>query len=244
VLVRLLISLEFAIGFLFFQQNLLRKLVIPCSLFFLIGFSLYLLYTGLILGDNQNCGCFGEVIKLNPIESLIKNIFFIFLVLWLYKLERIDKHNFFIPATILFVSILGVFLLLPIKSADNFQFSHFIQFEDHGRVDLSTGEKFIGVINTDCNHCREMVKEIMSLSKNYSDYPEFFFLVFSDGSVGIDSFKTLTDFNFPYHIIDINEFFDLIGQAPPRIYYLADGIVKEIWDDDFGTKLKMFLSSK
>lgn len=243
ILVRLLIGLEFGIGFLFFQPYMLKKVVIPVSFLFLVGFSFYLLYSGLILGDNQNCGCFGEVIKLNPIESLFKNIFFIFIVLWLYKLETKSKHNLFIPTSILILSIVSVFILSPIKSADDFRFSKYIHFQDYGRVDLSSGEKFIGVINTDCNHCREMVNEIIELKKIHNNFAEFFFLIFSDGSIDIDSFKTLTGFNFPYHIIDINEFFDLIGNYPPRIYYLKDGNVSEIWDDNFSNRIEKYLES-
>ena len=38
-------------------------------------------------------------------------------------------------------------------------------------------------------------------------------------------------------MIDMNEFLNLIGQSPPRIYWLNDGKVKEIWDKDFQKKI-------
>jgi hypothetical protein len=31
-------------------------------------------------------------------------------------------------------------------------------------------------------------------------------------------------------MIDMNTFFDVIGSAPPRIYWIEDGVVKQFWD--------------
>ena len=38
---------------------------------------------------------------------------------------------------------------------------------------------------------------------------------------------------FPYAFIDVNMFFDLIGNAPPRIYHLKEGKVESVWDENF-----------
>ena len=48
----------------------------------------------------------------------------------------------------------------------------------------------------------------------------------------MEDFVNLTQSYFPYTLIDVNIFFDLIGDSPPRIYYLKDGSVAEIWDAD------------
>ena len=48
----------------------------------------------------------------------------------------------------------------------------------------------------------------------------------------MEDFENLTQSYFPYTLIDVNIFFDLIGDSPPRIYYLKDGSVAEIWDSD------------
>jgi len=74
VLVRILIGFEFALGVLLILPYSLKIIVIPASVFFLIVFTGYLAYTGFILKDIQNCGCFGEIIKMSPIESIIKNL--------------------------------------------------------------------------------------------------------------------------------------------------------------------------
>jgi len=236
--VRLLVGFEFALGFLFFQPNYLKKVVLPASLLFLLGFTIYLVYTGYILGDTQNCGCFGSMIEMLPLESIIKNIFLIAGILWLYKLIKEDGNKIILPLTILIVSVAAVFLICPIKSEKDSKFSGYTNFIGKGRVDLSDGKVILAVYNTECEHCQELAKEINVLSKSSKKFPEFYSLFFSEGDISIDSFKVMTGYNFPYRMIDARTFFDLIGTSPPRIYLLENGVVKETWDTDFIEQIK------
>lgn len=235
--VRLLVGFEFALGFLFFQPNYFKKVVLPASLLFLLGFTIYLFYTGYVLGDTQNCGCFGSMIKMLPLESIIKNIFLIAGILWLYKPIKEDDNKIILPLTILVVSVAAVFLIYP-KSEKDSKFSGYTNFIGKGRVDLSDGKIILAVYNTECEHCQELAKEINVLSKSSKKFPEFYSLFFSEGDISIDSFKIMTGYDFPYQMIDARTFFDLIGTSPPRIYLLEDGVVKETWDTDFVKKIK------
>ena len=40
----------------------------------------------------------------------------------------------------------------------------------------------------------------------------------------------MTYSDFPYRMIEANTFFDLIGDAPPRLYHLSNGTILNIWD--------------
>ena len=97
VLVRILIGLEFALGLLFFQKNYLKKIILPAALIFLGGFTVYLIYSGFILGDDQNCGCFGTMIEMSPFESIIKNILLIAAVIFSYKITHSDGKKILPP---------------------------------------------------------------------------------------------------------------------------------------------------
>ena len=240
VLVRILIGLEFALGILFFQPYLLKRIVIPASLIFLAGFTFYLVYTGYILGDTQNCGCFGTAIEMSPLESIIKNVFLMVAVVWLFINTGRDRKGYLLPLAMFVVPIVLVFLMSPIKSVDNFKFAEYTNFIGKGRVDLSEGDKLLAIYNTECDHCQELAKEISSLKKSGKHFPEFYVLLFSEGDVSVDSFKTVTGFDFPYRMIDVQTFFNLIGTSPPRIYWLENGKVKEIWDKDFLERIKVF----
>lgn len=232
IYVRFIIGLEFALGLLFLQPYFLKKFVVPASLIFLISFTIYLGYTGFILNDFSNCGCFGEIIEMSPVESIIKNVFLLGLVALLFKLIRDEKKKYWIPVVIIILGILSVFVLSPIKKLNEFKFGSYTYFTGWGRVDLSSGDKLLAVFNTECDHCQELAKELTRI-KSKKNFPEMFVLFFTEGAISVDSFKTLTKSNFPYRMINTKEFFDLIGQSPPRIYWLRDGLIKTTWDKDF-----------
>ena len=243
LIVRTLIAIEFTLGVLFFQPYSLKKIVIPISFLFLVMFTGYLVYTGFILRDTQNCGCFGEMIKMSPIESIIKNIVLIILLFILYKVV-VERENKYVAADIVLLSVTSIFLMLPIPNQKEFKFSKYTYFEDKGRTDLSYGDKLIAVLNTECDHCQVLAKELAILKKNSANLPEVYTLFFTEGNVSVDSFKVLTGFQFPYRMIEVNEFFSLIGQSPPRIYWLQNGITKEMWDKNIFDEVKIKLIRK
>ncbi len=243
LVVRLLISFEFALGILLILPYSLKTIVIPTSILFLIIFTGYLGYTGFILKDTQNCGCFGEMIKMSPLESIIKNIVLILLLILLFKFSN-EKRNYFITPVAAILCVAVVFVFLPINSQKEFKFAIYTNFEGEGRVDLSNGEKLLVILNLECDHCQNLAKELSVLENQTNKLPKLYALLFKEGNVTVDSFKTMTKFNFPYHMIGMNEFLNLIGQSPPRIYWLKDGKVKEIWDGDFQKKLLQNFSSK
>lgn len=243
IYVRLLIGLELALGLLLLQPNYLRKIVVPASFYFLLGFTIYLIYTGFFLGEKDNCGCFGEMLKLSPVESIIKNFVLMIASVVLERLIKEIKKVIWIPATVLILSIAAVFLVSPVNVAKDFQFSQYTTFEGTGRVDLSSGNKLLAVLNTECDHCQAAAKSLAELKRRGS-FPEMYVLFFSEGVVSVDSFKALTRSNFPYKIIRMREFFSLIGQSPPRIYWLQNGKIKEKWDDNFEGNIKKAFSIK
>lgn len=233
VFVRLLIGLEFSLGLLFILNIEMKRVVIPASYIFLTAFTIYLIYTGYIQNDNQNCGCFGEVIPMSPLESIIKNIFLMAMIFVLNKFRIVNKKNLFIPFLIV-ITLSGLtFAASPLKSYKDFKFGDLTHFEGKGRVDLTSGDKFIAIMNTECEHCQQLAKELESLKSNQEVYSNIFALLYSEGDVSVDSFKVITGSNLPYQKIDAVKFYELIGTNPPRIYWLHNGEVKEFWDNNF-----------
>jgi len=101
------------------------------------------------------------------------------------------------------------------------------------RVDLTAGQKTVAVFNLDCEHCQEAAKELGALSRNNKKFPKLYLLFYQEGSTTVSEFENLTQSSFPYAFIDVNMFFDLIGNAPPRIYHLKEGKVESVWDENF-----------
>lgn len=120
---RILIGIELALGFLLLQKHWLKKFIIPVTILLLAVFVGHLTYVTFLSGGNSgNCGCFGELIPMTPIEAIIKNIIAIGLLGYLYYLlpkETLEKHNFWVLTTVLFATILGIFMLAPIQPIVN-----------------------------------------------------------------------------------------------------------------------------
>lgn len=116
---RILIGIEFALGFLILQKNFLRSIVIPGTILLLAIFTTHLTFESIINGGNSgNCGCFGSLLPMTPIEAIIKNVIAIVLLVWLFIIlpkNNEKKHNFWILTTITFASILGLFMVAPIQ---------------------------------------------------------------------------------------------------------------------------------
>lgn len=244
IYVRLLIGLEFSLGLLFLQPYLQKKVIIPSSFIFLIAFTLYLVYTGFVLGDKDNCGCFGEMIKMSPAESIIKNIILMIIDWILFVAIKEEKKKKIIPMLIIVISYACVFIISPVKRVKEFKFSSYTNFVGAGRVDLASGDKLLAVFNTECDHCQEVAKELSKI-RNTKNFPELYVLFFTEGSVSIDSFKAITKSNFPYHLINVNEFFNLIGQSPPIVYWLKDGKINAVWERNIMKNIVLtFLADK
>ncbi|MFM9006430.1 MAG: MauE/DoxX family redox-associated membrane protein, partial [Flavobacteriales bacterium] len=72
---RLLIALEGAIGIAILQRHFLKRFVIPVTAFLLVAFCVHLSIEMVKHGAmNGNCGCFGQLIPMTPLEAFIKNV--------------------------------------------------------------------------------------------------------------------------------------------------------------------------
>ena len=234
-LARFFIGLEFALGFLMLLPFYIKQLM-QFTFFLLGGFTLHLIYLWSI-GDTDNCGCFGEMISMTPEQSIFKNIIMLAIALAVFKTAETKKIKKTIPVVFSAVTIISMWIILPIPNHNEFPFDSFTHFETRGRVDLSSGEKLVAIFNLDCEHCQETANKLANLKRSVENFPEFYVLYFQEGSTSVEDFESITESSFPYDLIEVNTFFDLIGDSPPRVYNLKDGKVLEIWDTDITRNL-------
>jgi thiol-disulfide isomerase/thioredoxin len=116
---RILIGVEFALGFLLLNNHFLKRITIPATVGLLSVFIIHLSYVTFLSGGNSgNCGCFGELIPMTPIEAIIKNIIAVGLLIWLRKiLENDKKSNIWMLTSITLSCILALFMLAPMKAS-------------------------------------------------------------------------------------------------------------------------------
>lgn len=118
---RTLIGIEFALGFLILQKNFLRSIIIPGTILLLTIFvahlSIEIFQNG---GNSGNCGCFGSLLPMTPIEAVIKNLVSIGLLGWLIIIipkTNESRDNFWILTSVTLACILALFMMAPIQPA-------------------------------------------------------------------------------------------------------------------------------
>ena len=227
-LARFFIGLEFALGFLMLLPFYVKRLM-QFTFFLLGGFTLHLIYLWSI-GDTDNCGCFGEMISMTPEQSIIKNMIMLAIAFVVFRSPQTKKIKIIIPIVFSAATIISMWIILPIPNHKEFPFESFTHFETRGRVDLSSGENLVAIFNLDCEHCQQSATELGELKRNQENFPELYVLYFKEGSTTVEDFESITQSSFPYDLIEVNTFFDLIGDSPPRVYHLKDGKVLGIWD--------------
>ncbi len=116
---RILIGIEFALGLLLLQNHFLRRLIVPATFLMLVVFTTHLsIQTFLHGGNTGNCGCFGSLLPMTPIQAILKNVVaMILLGFLLYVMpKKSESHcNFWFPMSVLLAAILMVFMLAPIQ---------------------------------------------------------------------------------------------------------------------------------
>ncbi len=113
---RLLIGVELALGIAILQRHYLKRLVIPGIIAMLVVFCIHLSIEMVKNGAmNGNCGCFGQLIPMTPLEAFIKNIVTIGFMAWLYRLttESEKPHRFSWLLVIGGLSTLFMFMAFP-----------------------------------------------------------------------------------------------------------------------------------
>jgi hypothetical protein len=120
---RILIGIEFALGLLILQKHYLRKLVIPATLLMLAVFTAHLsIVTFQDGGNSGNCGCFGSLLPMTPIEAILKNVVaMVLLVILLKVMPKKDesKSNFWILTSTTLAFILLLFMMAPMQAESN-----------------------------------------------------------------------------------------------------------------------------
>ncbi len=245
ILSRLLIGFEFTLGLLILLPFYLKRIVIPSTIALLSAFSIHL-FIQVIGGDSSNCGCFGELIPMTPLQALVKNILSIGLLLLLltsFKNEINDKRNIHpVLYSGLVISLL-MFVLLPqgsskisssrIKAADSIYAQYF--------PNVAEGNKLVCFFAPTCPHCMETAKKLVGLKQKFPGLIPELKIIFMDESWPIngspreiESFFKEIGTEFDYVSIEPNAFWTIFeshqtGMEVPGVFYLQEGVHKAIY---------------
>ena len=229
---RFIIAIEFFIALAILQSNYLKKVILPLSITMMAVFSLHLSYS-IFLGDSENCGCFGELIPMSPLQALIKNIITIGVLGFLYKNTPDDKDNSCSKLSIQFLSImLLMFALFPVQTVGkNKQVSSFSAYVV-ADMDINEGKKILCFFDAGCEHCMDAAKSLNQLSDSIAYFPEMH-IIFSDSEADrIPEFFIYAGREYSHQVLPfnnddaaINSYLEILGYdyGNPAVIYLENG---------------------
>jgi len=265
---RVLIGIEFALGIALLIPHYLKKITIPATILLLAVFIIHLSYTTFSIGNAGNCGCFGELIPMTPVEAIIKNILAIGLLIWLFKITPSNgKSNLWVLLSVALGCILGVFMMAPIKvnatpvlTAPNEVQNLEISSDTTLNTVLATVEKAIDSSNNKaaikidepiakksgftnyfpgidhdkkilcffapgCEHCQETAKELTEMQRKDKNFPAVSIIFMDEEADKIPEFFNVAGTKYPYQVVDIINFWNLIGNTrdTPGVKYLWNG---------------------
>jgi thiol-disulfide isomerase/thioredoxin len=114
---RLLIALELALGFAMIQPHFLKKIVLPSTIGLVVVFCIHLVIEMVKHGAmNGNCGCFGQLIPMTPLEAFVKNILTLGILGFIYfnvNDKPKGENRFSVLLVIGLICSLAMFMLFP-----------------------------------------------------------------------------------------------------------------------------------
>ena len=176
---RILIGIEFALGILILQKHYLRKLVIPATLLMLAVFTTHLSIVTFQNGGNSgNCGCFGSLLPMTPIQAILKNVVAMILLVILLKImpkKDESKSNFWVLTTATVSFILLLFMIAPMQAESNLVDVTGSEPEENLTIesnDILKSEPVIEAkkIDTAKNIVKEIKDEPLQKKSGYSSY--------------------------------------------------------------------------
>ncbi|KAK3604895.1 hypothetical protein CHS0354_000558 [Potamilus streckersoni] len=235
----------------------LKKIVLPVGMFMVVMFTGYMAILA-FEGETGNCGCFGDIVVMSPIQTIIKNIALLLGMVYLYfNVEERNEHVLDV-AVIMVASLIVPGFVSPVLKSEGppqgavqqegkavialkqFPIEKYnkVIVDSMGRkIDISVGTKLVAVFNMDCGYCRVEATGIGKLMKEAKKFPEMYCLYY--GTTAVTEFEKNTQVKVPNKKITRDEYISLILEnKSSTVYWLENGIAKAHWGDHMAQKLK------
>lgn len=205
----------------------------------LFAFSLFLLWRAAI-GDTESCHCMGDVVDMNPVQSLLKNLFLGVLLFFSWTSEpRQWKCRKIALISACAVSTAATFAVTPPdvfyrvgRTSDDLSVGEFKPVADS--LGLSEGRKVICFYSAGCEHCRHSAAKMAGIIRRNGLSPESFPVVFmqtheNQDSVSVAFFKEFGEgLVLPSSYLHPYSFLPLTNGSMPLVVLFEDGnLIKE-----------------
>ena len=249
---RIIIAAEFALGLLLIL-NRNCKFIRRVTLIVLASFTLFLIYAAIFRQDS-NCHCFGELVELSPLESIIKNLI---LIILLSQQSTVNGQQSTVSVRVKLLLVLLscsllVFIVSPPDSIYKMIYSTekevssidlYASLDEVVKIDFKEDEialdsisafemneemQLIAIVSSGCKYCRLGLKKLSLIMKNEGISPDNVDIFIWGSPDGIMDFRAETmteDFDY-WHIMPNNAIKITYGRFPIFIWIKEKEIVK------------------
>ncbi len=195
LIARIIIAFEFALGIVLIAHVELRKVTLPTVIGLLTVFTLLLVFQYIKHGNQENCGCFGDQVRMSTTAGILKNVVLIITAIIVYKIAptwewRLGRFKKFIPLLFLGLMMIPWFMMKPIEWRSVTerkklkQEVHYDQLYDPQYTDSTPsfdyheGKHIIMFVDLKCGHCKLAVAKASIMKEKQESLP---FLIVMNG---------------------------------------------------------------
>lgn len=183
---RILIAGEAVIG-LMLIIGIFPKISKILTFVSLICFTVYLLLKPLLFDvTNENCYCFGDIIQLTDVQTIIKNLILLILALTLSWAKWWKfKHSKYILISLVVLSLATTFIIKPPDYIQAKIYKHTAkirpevfervkQLDNVKALNINEGKKIVCLYSTGCKYCKRAAKKIdVIIERHHLDKKNF-----------------------------------------------------------------------
>lgn len=238
---RLLIFIELMIGISLILKIYFKQ-IWWLTMLMMVGFTLFLVYAAIFRNDS-NCHCFGDLIELNPTQSIFKNIFTIALLLFIRKERSYDYKPLlkkWLVASTIVVSLVVSFVLLPMdviynkiySEKDNVNTVAFYEsLGDSTFVGIQSGRYLINYALAGCKYCRLGAEKVtMMMDRHGISHDKLKFIIGGSDEAIAKFVEATGTSDYQHWKIPAPEFMAITYGKFPLFVFIEDGKVVKAGD--------------
>ena len=244
---RLLIFIELIIGISLILKIHFKQ-IWWLTMLMMVGFTLFLIYAAIFRNDS-NCHCFGSLIELDPVQSIVKNIITIVLLLFIRN-EQSHDYKPIIKRWLIGISIVASliipFVLMPMDVIYNKIYSEkenvntvaFYEslsdstyFDGNKLMDVSEGRYLINYALAGCKYCRIGAEKLTLMVDRHGISHEKVKFIIGGSDEAISRFIENTNTsNYEHWKIPAPQFMSITFGKFPLYVFIEDGKVVKAGD--------------
>ncbi|MBO2522989.1 MAG: hypothetical protein CW336_03905 [Bacteroidetes bacterium] len=238
---RLLIFIELMVGISLIMKIYFKQ-IWWLTMLMMVGFTLFLVYAAIFRNDS-NCHCFGDLIELNPTQSIFKNIFTIALLLFIRKERSYDYKPLlkkWLVAITLLLSLAIPFILVPMdviynkiySEKDNVNTVAFYEsMSDSTFVGIQSGRYLINYALAGCKYCRLGAEKVtMMIDRHGISHDKLKFIIGGSDEAIAKFVEATGTSDYQHWKIPAPQFMAITYGKFPLFVFIEDGKVMKVGD--------------